>query len=381
MRTLAAVLLFVAVAAALPLHRATPVHRGEELQSILKARFSRFSAAASDNIPLSNYEDAQFFGPVALGTPAQTFQVVFDTGSSNLWVPSSKCTTLPCRSHAQYDAAASSTYKANGTVFDVQYGSGTALSGYVSQDTCTIGGLAVKNQGFAEIINETGIAWEAGKFDGICGLGFDSISADHITPLWYNLLDQGLVTEPSFSFWLSKDPEAELGGELTLGGVDKSLFTGDMTYVPVSVKTYWEIRMDSMTVDKSDASSCGTSGCKAIVDTGTSMITGPTKVVNAVNKEIGCNQLSNGECIWLKCPKNLDSLPVVTFKLNGVEYPLKGSEYVLEINGECVSGFMGMDIAAPTGPMYILGDIFISTYYTQFDFGNNRVGLARAVQN
>ena len=81
---------------------------------------------------------AQYYGTVDIGTPGQTFGVIYDTGSSNLWVPSVSCDDLACESHAQYDSSESSTYVEDGTPILFAYGSGT-VAGFCSIDTATVG--------------------------------------------------------------------------------------------------------------------------------------------------------------------------------------------------------------------------------------------------
>ncbi|KAL5578779.1 hypothetical protein UlMin_011221 [Ulmus minor] len=249
----------------------------------------------TDIVALKNYLDAQYYGEISIGTPPQKFTVIFDTGSSNLWVPSSKCYfSIACYFHAKYKSSQSSTYKQNGKPAAIQYGSGS-ISGFFSYDNVQVGDLTVKNQEFIEATNEPGLSFAVAKFDGLLGLGFQEISVGSATPLWYNMVNQGLVKEPVFSFWLNRKADEEEGGELVFGGVDPSHFKGKHTYVPVTRKGYWQFDMGDVLIGGKPTGYCR-GGCAAIADSGTSLLVGPTTVIAMINDAIGASGVVSKEC-------------------------------------------------------------------------------------
>lgn len=325
---------------------------------------------------LANFMDAQYYGEIQIGTPAQTFKVVFDTGSSNLWVPSKNHASMciACMLHKKYDSSTSSTYKKDGRDFEIHYGSGS-MKGALSKDTVCIGDLCAKDQGFAEASNLPGLAFIMAKFDGILGMGYPEISVDIVTPVMNSLIEQDKV-DPIFGFWLNRDPTAKNGGEMVVGGIDKDHYTGEITWAPVTKKGYWQFDMSGISINGKDVACDGS--CTAIADTGTSLIAGPKDEVAKIQQAIGATPLAQGE-FSIPCDK-IDSLPEITLKIAGRDFVLTGKDYTIKMNAmgrtQCISGFMGIDLPEKLGKLWILGDDFIGKYYTIFDFGNNRVGFA-----
>ncbi|KAI4372303.1 hypothetical protein MLD38_010549 [Melastoma candidum] len=436
----------------------------------------------TDVVYLKNFLDAQYYGDIGIGTPPQKFTVIFDTGSSNLWVPSSKCYfSVACYLHSKYTSSKSSTYQKNGKPASIQYGSG-AISGFFSIDDVTVGDVVVKGQEFIEATSEPSVTFIVAKFDGILGLGFQEISVGNATPVWDNMLKQGLIKEPVFSFWLNRKAEEEQGGELVFGGVDPNHFKGEHTYVPITQKGYWQFDMGDVLIDGKATGYCA-SGCAAIADTGTSLLAGPSEVVTMINRAIGASGVATQECkevvsqygqtilnmlladvaprmicsqievctfdgirgvsagiesvvgnrgrrsgalgdamcntcemavFWMEsqilqnqskerilnyvdelcnyvpnavgqtavdCGK-IPTMPPVSFTIGGKVFELSAKDYILKVgegpSAQCISGFIGLDIPPPRGPLWILGDIFIGRYHTIFDYGKSRVGFAEA---
>jgi saccharopepsin len=323
-------------------------------------------------VAVDNFLNAQYFSQISIGTPPQEFKVVLDTGSSNLWVPSSNCGSIACYLHSKFDSSESSTYKKNGSEFAIRYGSGS-LEGYVSRDTVQIGDLKIKDQLFAEATSEPGLAFAFGRFDGILGLGYDTISVNRIPPPFYNMIDQGLIDEPVFAFYLS-DTNSGKESECMFGGVNKDLYTGKVTKIPLRRKAYWEVDLDAITFGDQTAELDSTG---AILDTGTSLIAMPSTLAELLNKEIGAKKSYNGQ-YTVECTKR-DSLPDLTFTLTGHNFTISPYDYILEVQGSCISSFTGFDIPEPVGPLVILGDAFLRQWYSIYDLGDDAVGLAKAV--
>ncbi|KAH8271425.1 hypothetical protein KR018_009788, partial [Drosophila ironensis] len=320
---------------------------------------------------LDNRLNLEYAGPVSIGTPGQPFNMLFDTGSANLWVPSAECSAknLACQRHRRYNSSASASFVPDGRRFAIAYGTGS-LSGRLAQDTVTIGQLVVRNQTFGMAMHEPGDTFIDTNFAGIVGLGFRSIAEEKIVPLFENMCEQQLVDQCLFSFYLKRNGSQKKGGELLFGGVDATKFTGSLTYVPLTHVGYWQFEMDGVEIGGTMISHHR----RAIADTGTSLLAAPPREYLIINSLLGGLPTSNNEYL-LNC-SGIDKLPEIVFIIGGQRFRLQPGDYVVHASDDdgtalCLSAFTLMD-----AEFWILGDVFIGRYYTAFDVGGRRIGFA-----
>jgi len=338
-----------------------------------RADRSKLLTSGSPSLPLTDLQDAEYYGEVEIGSPPQKFQVIYDTGSSNLWVPSKACTNCK-KQGASYDSSKSSKYVKDGQSFFLAYGTGNC-KGFLSQDDVTMAGLTIEGFAFGEVTEEAVDVFGAAPFDGILGMGVPSAAIDHTPMPMDKLVEQKKIDHNIFSFFLSSG--GKTGSTLVLGGTDSSFYTGDFSYVPLALAgkflPYWLVSAADIKIGGQSAGACSRIiGCEMVVDTGTSILAGPPSKMNAIIEKIG--NVSE-DC------SNVASLPTITFTMGGKDFDLEPDFYVLRVKDdksgedECALGIEAMDAGVP---IFILGDPFLRKYYTVWDAEQKRVGFAVA---
>jgi len=358
-----------------PLYKKRNSHRSK-LQGGNASHYEQLEKYSIERLKNDNNED--YYGLIYIGTPPQKFEVIFDTGSSDLYVPSKYCylsrSTTSCHSwdlsnrkchmHDQYVGDQSSTYQKIGDLFYIQYGLGCA-SGTIAQDVVSISGLTITDQIFAEatILSSDN---KGAPYDGVLGLGFKSAANSKATPPFVSMVKQNLVENSVFSVYLNRDPRAQHGGEIIFGGVDPSMYQGDFTYLPVIINSAWQewlIKADRIVVGSETFCK---DGFEAVVDTGTTLVEGPYYEVKAIYKAIGADE--NG---YVDCDE-ITNLSQIEFVMGGKPFTLNPDDYVVPWNGGCRAGF-GTDLGTQK---WILGDVFMGRFYTTFDMDGMRIGFA-----
>ncbi|KAM0755531.1 acid protease [Meredithblackwellia eburnea MCA 4105] len=344
------------------------------------------STGGASAVVMSNYfADAEYTGLVSVGTPAQDFQVILDTGSADLWISTAPCS---CDSSVPlYEPTSSSTSKSSSTPFAIVYGSGNA-SGTLEQDTVTIGGFTVQNQIFAAVTDSFNVVSDG--VSGILGLGWQPLATSKATPLVQAIANGGQLPEQSFSFAMTRFAnissaynKAEPGGIMTLGGTNSSLFTGDINFNSLtSSGSFWLIQLDDITVG---GSSTSTSSSSVAIDTGTSLIGGPPADVRAIYSQIDGSQpvtIQGVDGYWAYPCK---ALPSVAMKFGGISYAIDPADFnagtASSNTNVCLGAFFEIETSR-NNPDWIVGAAFLKNVYTNFRFSPNpAVGFASLSSN
>jgi cathepsin D len=230
-----------------------------------------------------------YFAPVNVGTPSQSFDLILDTGSSDLWFATNPCTSCPAGT-VEFNSSASTTLQTGVDRVSLKYGSGSAL-GIIAQDTVSMGPFTVSKQMFVAVTSVSSDTID-GELDGIMGLAFQGIAASTALPFWQALISNNQLTNPEFSFFVTRfvndasAQEEEPGGVLTLGGTNSSLYQGNIDFQsftsPVSGGSFWLQTVTEVLVNNKSVSVPGGDLAVAAIDTGTSLIGAPTAAVNAI---------------------------------------------------------------------------------------------------
>ncbi|KAF9434138.1 1,3-beta-glucanosyltransferase [Entomortierella beljakovae] len=346
-------------------------HNTRAQMNKLNHRYPGINILSAGTVPLTDVSpDLEYYGTVSIGTPAQDVKLDFDTGSSDIWFPSSACTTSACKKHTQFNPSESSTYEKDGRSWNIAYGDGSTASGILGIDVVNVGGVSVKQT--IGLATQESSQFGSGPSDGLFGLGFDTIeSVSGVKTFMDNAIAAGVLDQPVISVFLpSVRRNGGVGGEYLFGGIDTSKFTGELTYVPVSQEGYWQVAIDDAGFN---SQSLGQSS-QGIVDTGTTLIIVSDDAAQAIHDNIqgATNDPNNG---WLVPCTLSTSTDNISFTMGGTAFnvPLADLAYedIGDGSGNCVSGVQGGQ-----NDLWILGDVFIKNNYCVFDQGNSQIGIA-----
>jgi len=315
----------------------------------------------------------------------------------------------------------------------VKFGTGSIV-GSLGRDVFSIGPLIVQNQIFGLITDENGDVFSSTRFDGILGLSFPKLSPMYeqykdYEPVFDSIIHQKLLKTYVFSFFyahpsvphhvpvpvcsagsVSSAPTASpsagdcshipatstipppVSSAIIIGDPDPTKFVGELKYLDVARELYWELKLEDVRIGDKSVVDCKKEVCKIVVDTGTSLLTGPSDSIQKVLRLIHGDKEPLPVFIetavddpFRDCSVvDLKALPTITYVVSGIELSVEPVFYIVsELDAAqravCRPGFMALDVPPDRGPLWILGDLFMRKYYTVFDRGNGKVGFALSV--
>ncbi|KAJ7701568.1 aspartic protease [Mycena rosella] len=334
----------------------------------VEARMERRAEKRQAEALTDEDEDTEWAGTISIGTPAQKFLIDFDTGSSDLWVPSSSCTSSTCKSKSKFKAASSSTAVKKSGSFSIEYGDGSTVSGPVYTDTVSVAGVKATGQFFSPVTTLSS-SFSTDPVDGILGLAFPAISNLNENPFFNTANGDGTVDANQFGFFL-----ASSGSELFLGGSDDAKFSGSPEFHDVDSSTgFWQVTGAKAKV----GSTAVVSGFDTIIDSGTTIMYGPPADVKKVYAKVKGSAVFDSTNGYYSFP--CASAPEIAFNWGGADWVISAANINLgtteDGSSKCVGALAGQDLGLGDN-VWLLGDSFMKNVYTVFDFDQEAVGFA-----
>jgi hypothetical protein len=293
---------------------------------------------------LVNYMNTVFYATVQLGTPAETFKVVVDTGSFILWVPDAVCKSPACLKPGahRFSVHDSSTGKVVGEVTEngktyvkagqLQYGTG-AMQGVQVEDTVAVGGVSIPSVGMLVATDVADEPFLKAPFDGILGIGRGGTKQQE--GIQFNVMtaafDAKKIAANMISFYFSlnpTDPAKHNAGAVVVGGVDPSLYKGPLRWHDVVTHgpEMWTLNLDKLSVG--NGPNLCPDGCVGVIDTGTSLIVTESTIAESLNKQLGVG----ADC------KGIKQAPNVNFVFSGSDHMYKLPAHSVLLEAQDQSG-------------------------------------------
>ncbi|KAF9876708.1 hypothetical protein CkaCkLH20_05554 [Colletotrichum karsti] len=320
--------------------------------------------------------DSQYLCPVQIGTPPQTLNLNFDTGSSDLWVFSSETPITQVVGQTIYQINASSSAKAvQGATWSISYGDGSSSSGNVYTDVVTIGGVTVENQA-VESANTVSASFSRNQNQsGLVGLAFGNINT--VKPTKQKTFFENAMTNLATPLFTANLKRAA-AGNYNFGFLDTTEFTGDIAFVPANTtQGFWQFTAQGFTVG-SNGSAAVSAPHQAIADTGTTLMLLPDAIVSAYYQNIASAKFDNTNGgFTFNCK---DPIPSFTVDMGNYKAVVPG-EFIkfAPVDGQTIETsttcFGGIQSAAAL-PFAIYGDVFLKSQFVVFHGGNKELGFA-----
>ncbi|KIJ17249.1 hypothetical protein PAXINDRAFT_162166 [Paxillus involutus ATCC 200175] len=313
----------------------------------------------------------------------------FDTGSSDLWVVSSDCKDTDCLEIPTYSPSASSTLILSNKPFRLDYLSGS-VHGSVGTETITLGSYQILSQTFALANGTSGLDLKDNGNSGILGLSFPPAAS--IQPTWGTTVLDNLFSHLDesnrfFAFKLGRnvsDPNAT-DSSFTIGELDPLIITNTTgtttqpTYFPVFQTTaspydYWKLPILNVTINAiqlplSRSLVRGAPSPIGVLDTGTTLILGPTVDVEAFWGVVGTGgsaRYNSQTKLWeVRCDRGVDVRITLGQGEGAWEYAVHPEDISWAEGGErdgwCTGGMQAND-RVNSGD-WLLGDVFLRNVY------------------